>query len=302
MSDDLTRWVAEEADAAMAAEVIDETDLDLGPTPGPGGRRPAQRRQVDIGQPDPGSSRGRRRGRARRDPRPGGLRRHLARSAVHRGRHRGLGAGRDGAAARVAGQAEMAAAAADAVLLVVDATVGATDTDEAVVKVLRRSGKPVVLAANKVDDTRGESDAAGLWSLGLGQPFPVSALHGRGSGDLLDAILDALPEAPSRAFGDTGRPAPGGAAGQAERRQVRRCSTGSPARSGRSWTASPERHATRSTRSSSSLGRHGALSIQREFAAGCARRQAPSTTRACGRRARWRRPRWPSCSSTPASR
>jgi GTP-binding protein len=106
-----------------------------------------------------------------------------------------------GMAARVAAQAELAIDAADAVLFVVDATVGATDTDEAVVRVLRRAGKPVVLAANKVDDLRAEADAAGLWSLGLGQPYPVSALHGRGSGDLLDAILDALPEAPEHGLG-----------------------------------------------------------------------------------------------------
>ncbi|WP_426560434.1 ribosome biogenesis GTPase Der [Angustibacter sp. McL0619] len=94
---------------------------------------------------------------------------------------------------RVAEQAEIAIELADAVLFVVDATVGATDTDEAVVKVLRRSGKPVVLAANKVDDARTEADAAMLWSLGLGEPVPVSALHGRGSGDLLDAALAVLP-------------------------------------------------------------------------------------------------------------
>jgi len=113
----------------------------------------------------------------------------------------GWAADAQGMAARVAAQAEVAIAAADAVLFVVDATVGATDTDEAVVRVLRRAGKPVVLAANKVDDLRAESDAAGLWSLGLGQPYPVSALHGRGSGDLLDAILEALPEAPEHGFG-----------------------------------------------------------------------------------------------------
>ncbi len=101
-----------------------------------------------------------------------------------------------GFAARVAAQAELAVAAADAVLFVVETTVGATDADEAVVRVLRRSGKPVILAANKVDSESGEAEAAALWSLGLGQPYPVSALHGRGSGDLLDAVLDALPEAP----------------------------------------------------------------------------------------------------------
>ncbi|KAA1419738.1 ribosome biogenesis GTPase Der [Mumia zhuanghuii] len=101
-----------------------------------------------------------------------------------------------GLAERIAAQAEVAVAAADAVLFVVDATVGITDADEEVVKVLRRSGNPVVLVANKVDDERGELEAASLWNLGLGEPFPVSALHGRGAGDLLDIILDVLPEAP----------------------------------------------------------------------------------------------------------
>ncbi|WP_375425061.1 ribosome biogenesis GTPase Der [uncultured Friedmanniella sp.] len=101
-----------------------------------------------------------------------------------------------GMAAQIAEQAELAIASADAVLFVVDATVGTQDVDEAVVQILRRSGKPVVLAANKVDDQRSEAEAAGMWNLGLGEPFPVSALHGRGSGDLLDAILGAIPDAP----------------------------------------------------------------------------------------------------------
>ena len=95
---------------------------------------------------------------------------------------------------RVAEQAEVAVDLADVVVFVVDAMVGATDTDEAVVRLLRRSGKPVVLVANKVDDQRFEADASSLWNLGLGQPWPVSSLHGRGSGDLLDAILEVLPE------------------------------------------------------------------------------------------------------------
>jgi GTPase len=99
-------------------------------------------------------------------------------------------------AARVAAQARVAVDAADTVLFVVDATVGVTDADAAVAAVLRRSGKPIVLAANKVDDAKAEPEVAVLWSLGLGEPVPVSALHGRGSGDLLDLILDALPDAP----------------------------------------------------------------------------------------------------------
>lgn len=104
--------------------------------------------------------------------------------------------------ASVAAQAEFAIEAADACLFVVDATVGATDTDEAVVRLLRRAGKPVVLAANKVDGQSGEADASTLWSLGLGEPFPVSSLHGRGTGDLLDEVLKKLPEAPEQRFGN----------------------------------------------------------------------------------------------------
>jgi GTP-binding protein len=96
-------------------------------------------------------------------------------------------------AARIAAQAENAVATADVVLFVVDAVVGATDVDEAAVRMLRRGGKPVLLVANKVDSSRQEADAAALWSLGLGEPYPVSALHGRGSGDLLDAVLAAMP-------------------------------------------------------------------------------------------------------------
>ncbi len=111
-----------------------------------------------------------------------------------------------GLAERIKAQAEVAVSLADAVLFVVDATVGITDADEAVVKILRKSGKPVVLAANKTDDQRTEAEAFGLWNLGLGEPFPVSALHGRGSGDMLDAILEALPETPEQTFGEIGGP------------------------------------------------------------------------------------------------
>ena len=111
-----------------------------------------------------------------------------------------------GLAAQIAEQAELAIAAADAVLFVVDATVGIQDVDEAVVRILRRSRKPVVLAANKVDDARQEADAAAMWNLGLGEPYPVSAMHGRGTGDLLDAILAVLPEAPRVAEEEVGGP------------------------------------------------------------------------------------------------
>ncbi|AYE95802.1 ribosome biogenesis GTPase Der [Mycobacterium paragordonae] len=94
----------------------------------------------------------------------------------------------------VAEQASVAMRTADAVILVVDATVGATAADEAAARILLRSGKPVFLAANKVDSERAESDAAELWSLGLGEPYAISAMHGRGVGELLDAVLAAVPE------------------------------------------------------------------------------------------------------------
>ncbi|MGH3601150.1 MAG: GTPase, partial [Pseudonocardiaceae bacterium] len=101
-----------------------------------------------------------------------------------------------GLQAAVAAQAELAMRTADAVLLVVDAMVGATEAEEAVARVLRRSATPVVLAATKVDDERAVADTAALWSLGLGEPHPVSGLHGRGTGDLLDAVLEVVPSAP----------------------------------------------------------------------------------------------------------
>jgi GTP-binding protein len=99
-------------------------------------------------------------------------------------------------AAAIAGQAEIAVQTADVVVFVVDVTVGATDVDEAAVKMLRRSHKPVILVANKADNQNLELEAVSLWSLGLGEPHPISALHGRGSGDLLDDILSALPTPP----------------------------------------------------------------------------------------------------------
>ena len=95
---------------------------------------------------------------------------------------------------KVADQAAIAMQTADAVILVVDAVVGATTADEAAARILKRSGKPVFLAANKVDNEKLESDAAALWSLGLGEPHPISATHGRGVADLLDDVLDVLPE------------------------------------------------------------------------------------------------------------
>lgn len=94
----------------------------------------------------------------------------------------------------VAAQAEASIQLADAVLFVTDAGVGPTETDMQIARILQRCNKPVILVANKVDSERVEADAAALWSLGLGEPFPLSALHGRGSGDLLDKAIGMLPE------------------------------------------------------------------------------------------------------------
>jgi GTPase len=99
-------------------------------------------------------------------------------------------------ARQVSLQAERAIDEADVVVLVVDGAVGPTDEDAAVAGILRRSSKPVLLAVNKVDDANRESDAWDFTRLGLGDPIPVSALHGRGSGELLDLIVERLPPEP----------------------------------------------------------------------------------------------------------
>lgn len=106
----------------------------------------------------------------------------------------------------VADQASVAMRTADGIILVVDAVVGATAADEAAAKLLQRSGKPVFLAANKVDNERGEADAAALWSLGLGQPHTISAMHGRGVADLLDTVIAAMPTVSEVAGGGGGGP------------------------------------------------------------------------------------------------
>ena len=106
----------------------------------------------------------------------------------------------------VALQAEVAIDLSDVVLFVVDAMVGATSTDEHVVRLLRKTGKPVFLVANKIDDARQEPEAAALWNLGLGEPHPVSAIHGRGVADLLDEIMKVLPDVSAVAKHEIGGP------------------------------------------------------------------------------------------------
>jgi GTP-binding protein len=96
--------------------------------------------------------------------------------------------------AKVSQQAERAIAEADVVVLVVDVTTGTTEEDSRVAELLRRRGKPTLLVANKVDDVSREGMVWELLSLGLGDPYPVSALHGRGTGDLLDALVERFPD------------------------------------------------------------------------------------------------------------
>lgn len=114
----------------------------------------------------------------------------------------GLEPGAKGLEARVAEQAQLALEYADLILLVVDTTAGLMQDDFVVADLLRRTEKRVLLIANKVDDSSIEAEVPALYRLGLGDPHPVSALHGRGSGDLLDSLVQLLPVVRSRPADD----------------------------------------------------------------------------------------------------
>ena len=111
----------------------------------------------------------------------------------------------DGISIAVSAAAEIAISEADLLLFIVDAQVGAVDEDDVMIQTLRKSGKKVILIVNKVDGPNEEAEAHSLWSLGLGEPHFVSALHGKGSGDLLDLIVKELPEVGSAAVSDNYR-------------------------------------------------------------------------------------------------
>jgi len=136
------------------------------------------------------------------DDRPGVTRDRVEVEASWRGRRFGLvdTAGfrskATGVEALSAAQADRARDDADLVLLVVDAQAGVTDDDARLVRRLRRSEVPALVVVNKVDAERDDPDVASFHALGLGEPIGVSALHGRGTGDLLDRVVDLLPEAP----------------------------------------------------------------------------------------------------------
>jgi GTP-binding protein len=98
--------------------------------------------------------------------------------------------------AAIARQAETAMATADVIVFVVDTKVGITSSDEIIARRLQRSKVPVVLVANKFDSDSQYADMAEFWALGLGDPFPVSAQHGRGAADVLDKVLGSFPDEP----------------------------------------------------------------------------------------------------------
>ena len=100
----------------------------------------------------------------------------------------------EGISEKITAGAEAAISEADLIMFVVDTQVGALDEDQSLVDLLRKSGKKVLLVANKIDNAEDEADGYSLWNLGLGEPRFVSALHGRGSGDLLDLLIEQLPE------------------------------------------------------------------------------------------------------------
>ncbi len=98
-------------------------------------------------------------------------------------------------------QAEIAVGGADVVVFVTDGTAALSDDDVGVARILQRSGVPYLFVANKVDSEAAETDLSHVWSLGLGEPIPISALHGRNTGDLLDRLVETLPE-PGEATAD----------------------------------------------------------------------------------------------------
>lgn len=97
-------------------------------------------------------------------------------------------------ASRIREQAVAACEEADAIIFVVDGSVGVTDEDEEVARVLRKTKKPVFLCVNKLDNPASEGEIWDFYSLGIGEPFALSAVHGHGTGDLLDDIIAVLPE------------------------------------------------------------------------------------------------------------
>ncbi len=137
------------------------------------------------------------------DETPGVTRDRVEREVTWRGRAfrvvdtGGYRQGARGIEALVTAQAERAAEQADVLVLVVDARTGPVEEDTRLARRLRRASAPVLVVANKVDSERDEVEVPAFHALGLGEPVPVSALHGRGTGELLDRLVALLPEEPA---------------------------------------------------------------------------------------------------------
>ena len=190
----------------------------------------------------------------------------------------------EGIESAIASQAQIAVQLADAVILVVDGLVGLTDTDERIVKMLRAAGKPVTLAVNKVDDRESEYLTAEFWKMGLGEPYGISAMHGRGIGELLDAALDSLKKAERTS-------------GFLTPSHLRRVARNAP-----SSTILRAPREIRSMRSSPSMARIGCSSIPQVSNVVCTSCPARNTSPRCVRRPRSNVPSLPWCCSMPPSR
>ncbi|MBW3577949.1 MAG: ribosome biogenesis GTPase Der [Actinobacteria bacterium] len=194
----------EEPEAPPQTEQLDQAALDAAALRAIAPTRRALPRVAVIGRPNVGKSTFVNRVIGHRaaivEQKPGVTRDRTEHVATWRGRAftivdtGGWEHGADGMAGRVVEQAEKAVAEADLAIFLVDATVGALADDERYAKLLRRAGTPVLLVANKVDSPKQEPLIHELYGLGLGDPLPVSAAHGRAMGDVLDAIVDVLPE------------------------------------------------------------------------------------------------------------
>jgi GTPase Era involved in 16S rRNA processing len=184
---------------------------------------------------------------------------------------------------------------ADLLLFVVDAKVGAHPSDARIVDLLRESGKPFLLIANKVDDPS-STDFYDFYRLGAGEPVPVSATNGKQSGDLLDVVNEHLP-ATDEQLPEALRVAVIGRPNVGKSSFVNRCS----ARTGSSSATSPAPRATRSTRRSSTTAATSSSSTPRGCAARARWTTASSSTRRCAPAGRSTAPTSASCSSTRRS-
>ena len=189
---------------------------------------------------------------------------------------------------------------ADLVLFVVDARAGITPGDEEVAEILRASHKPVLVLANKIDDPSRDSHALEFHRLGLGDPVPLSAMHGHGTGDLLDEVVDRLEAARRGTAGAARGRDPRRDPRPPERRQVVAAERAARPRARDRLGESRARRATRSTRCSSATAARSCSSTRPACGASASTGRGSSTTRSCARSRRPSAPTSRSCWSTRA--